>query len=313
MGGQSPFTGTPLGYADTINGAGIALSGVDCGTGVRAGTKCFVATGLQYWTLTVSAAVVDHVSVEAALNFPAMRWLLDGTPGTGTVTSVASADGSVVITNPTTTPDLSVRMVSPADLTALSALVTVGKFQDGQLALVKDTGLHGISRMYVLNTTAVAADGYYNVATSDNAAKKWRTLDADAPAPEIFITDALDLTAIQSNIRLIPARTGFFPVMVSRNWIIETVVGTLTTGPTSRAGNDAGHVNFAASTANTPPAAGVNTFTAPFTSAANGFPSAGTTQIPGTDVLMDITLGAVGVGLTLTARFGVGVNWFKAP
>lgn len=94
MSSQSPFNGSPIGYADSINGAGIALSGIDCGNGVQAGTKCFVAAGLQYWTLTVSAAAVDHVSVEAALNFPSMRWILDAGGGTVHVSTGISGDGS---------------------------------------------------------------------------------------------------------------------------------------------------------------------------------------------------------------------------
>lgn len=74
---KSVFTGTPIGYADTINGSGVALSGIDCSVGRAPGTKCWVAAGTSYWTLRVSAAAVDHTTVETALGNSTLRWIID--------------------------------------------------------------------------------------------------------------------------------------------------------------------------------------------------------------------------------------------
>src|SRR5882672_8324590 len=113
MSSQSPFNGVGIGYADTVNTTGLALSGLDCGNNVRAGTKCYVNATGNYWTLTVSAAAVDHVTVETALNFPAMRWIKDGAVGGGTVTSITSTGATVTVTNPAG-PVVNVEVASPA-------------------------------------------------------------------------------------------------------------------------------------------------------------------------------------------------------
>jgi hypothetical protein len=122
MSSQRPFSGTVLGYADSVNGPGIMLSGLDCGDSVTQGTKCFVTgidavSPLSYWTLTLSAAVVDHISVEAALNFPSMRWIKDPAAGGAGVSSLNGGIGAATIAS--SDPGIVIGGVGPA--------VTVGQ------------------------------------------------------------------------------------------------------------------------------------------------------------------------------------------
>lgn len=76
-----PFSGNPIGYADTVNGTGQALSALDCRYGVGAGAKCWVQGANNgagaFFTLQVSAAAADHVTIEAALGLSNMRWIQD--------------------------------------------------------------------------------------------------------------------------------------------------------------------------------------------------------------------------------------------
>lgn len=97
------FTGSPIATTDTVNGAtGAALSALDCSNGVRAGAKVYnrgtdAVSADSYFTLKVSAAAVDHITVEAALGFSTHRWILDpAAGGTGTVTSVAPTPGGLL-------------------------------------------------------------------------------------------------------------------------------------------------------------------------------------------------------------------------
>jgi hypothetical protein len=75
---------------------------------VPVGSKAYLAVdGPGYWTLTVSSASVDHTTVEAVLNRPGLRWLLDTVVST-VVSSIAvagnltksAATGAVTLTGP---------------------------------------------------------------------------------------------------------------------------------------------------------------------------------------------------------------------
>lgn len=49
-----------------------------------------------FWTLATSTATVDHTTVEAVLNTPSMRWLIETNPAT----AISSLTGSVLATGP---------------------------------------------------------------------------------------------------------------------------------------------------------------------------------------------------------------------
>lgn len=278
MSSQSPFVGTPLGYADTINGAGLALSGIDCGGGVRAGAKCFVATGLQYWTLTVSAAVVDHIAVETALNFPAMRWILDATPGTGTVTSVSSGNGLLTVANPTTTPVLTPVVVTVANVAALAALVTVVAsgvgYPTGTQAFVVSTG-----GLYVLRAAVSASpDSVYVVATSDDVSRQWVDPGLKDRGQVSIYGAPINMAATGVTV-LFPPCPFFMTTPASFTLAIAAKDGTVTVGPTVRLGTNATNDNIG-------PAASLAGFT---------------TQAVGTRVLLsNATPNNVDVDMTLT-------------
>jgi hypothetical protein len=265
MAQQSPFNGTPTGYADSINGSGIALSGVDCGGAVTIGAKCFVAAaGGTYWTLHLSNAVVDHATVETARNFPAARWLIDGTPGTGTVTSVGSADGSVVITNATTTPDLSVRVVSAANPVALAAINTntVGSIlKTGSTALVTAMRAGSGPGFYVLQAAiSTAPDGFFIIATADDASRQWVHSSIQDQGFITVTTVEIDFTVSPQTIHILPPMNYRLSTVTPLAWAVTAKDGTVTTGPTMNSGTDSpAFVNFNTSALQTTfPGAAVN-------------------------------------------------------
>jgi hypothetical protein len=142
------------------------------------------------------------------------------------------------------------------------------------------------------------------------------TIGADAAAVQFqrtFDSGPLDLTMTHADVPLVPARAGYFPVMQARNWVINSFAGTQSTPATVRAGSDAGHTNFIASTATTPSNAEVNGAAPPSLAGGPGFPALTTQRIPGTAVLLDVPTAATGVGFALTATLVVQVAWFPYP
>src|SRR6267142_1271140 len=130
---------------------------------------------------------------------------------------------------------------------------------------------------------------------------------------EPFQTPLLDLTKTYSNIEIIPARPGYFPVILSGffpEWVIESVVGTQTSPPTVQAGNNAAHNNSIPTTATTPTNALVNTAVPPTTVTGPGNPAVTLKQFPNTPVFMDITVAAQGTGgYSCLARLSFILHW----
>lgn len=251
------FAGSPIATVDTVNGPTNSLAGLDCSGGVRAGAKCFNrgtdgVSALQYFTLQVSAAVVDHITVEAALGFPTHRWILDTTGGTG-VTSLGSADGSIVITNPTTTPDLSENRFTFANRAALAAFASAPTTV-GTIANVLDLG-DGQPVYYTLRQDARAADGKLRIAASGKAGFLWVAGDGKILTRN-YQSAKLDLTATFSGTAFIPSLAGFFGIFTCREWLV-TATGVATGAPTTQAGNDAAQTNVIAPLAN-PSVANIN-------------------------------------------------------
>lgn len=133
------------------------------------------------------------------------------------------------------------------------------------------------------------------------------------PVMQTYTTGAIDLTATQTIAAFIPARSGYFPVMQSRQWIIHSKAGTMSTSPTVRAGSDAGHVNFIASTNSTPAAATVNAGAGgPFIDAGPSFPTLAAQRFDNTAVAFDVVTGATGTGgFALNAELVVSVFWCR--
>lgn len=128
---------------------------------------------------------------------------------------------------------------------------------------------------------------------------------------ECFQTQQIDLTQVASSIELLPAKPGYFPVLIAAHFLIEATSGTQTTPLTCRAGSDAGHVNFFPTTANAPSNADVNATNVPSISTSINAGSANNIQrIPNATVFFDITAGAQGTGgFTLRGKFNLIVKW----
>jgi hypothetical protein len=299
------FNGSPIATCNTVNGTGMALAQIDCSAGVRAGVKCFNigddgVSALQYFTLKPSAAVVDHVTVEAALGFPTHRWILDVAAGTGTVASVGSADGSVVVTNPTTTPDLSVRVLSaatPAALAAINVATNPSTFKTGSMAFVTGTGL-----TYILQAAIGTADGVLLVATADDVTRQWIQIGLASKSLVSFETNDIDLTTPQIVQVITPmARSINFPTGLQGNFVITQKDGTVTTGPTLQVGSDAGISNLDASQlVATLATQAVNTRTTPTTVG----PVPGNLDMTANGLRLQITIGSIlGTATVHKARF----------
>lgn len=137
---------------------------------------------------------------------------------------------------------------------------------------------------------------------------------------ESFETPSLDLTVVQSNIELVPARPGYIALGFAALWLIEAISGTQTSPPTLQAGSDAAHSNFIPSTNSLPSNANINGGTTlPFLASSGSFiiissPTTTTLQrLPNTTTFLDITAGAAGTGdFALRGRLIVGVKWCSA-
>ena len=129
---------------------------------------------------------------------------------------------------------------------------------------------------------------------------------------EVFQTPLFDLTKTYSNIEIIPARPGYYPLPLLTEWVIESFSGTQTSPLTLRVGNDPGHVNIFALQSTNPSNVDVNAAIPP--SYATGLTVAvsnNTQRIANAPVYMDITAPASGTGgFTCTARLSFIVVWF---
>ena len=120
---------------------------------------------------------------------------------------------------------------------------------------------------------------------------------AALPFPlETYQTPLLDLTKTYSNIELLPARPGFYPVIISSMWLIESHSGTQTTPPTIQAGNDLNHVNIIPLSATRPSNANVNAIGQNGICTASAAAANTVQKIIGVPVFFDLTVPAVGTG-----------------
>lgn len=319
-------------------------------TGYSDGTTAFVASVALTYVLQTSSAVIDGTIVLKTRDDSTRRWVIEDSSITG-IASVASAGGTIAVTNPLG-PAVNLEVVqanaAPAAIAAAGAVgasarsarqdhthagvtsfngaggvvnyapvltvpnaatlagTVVAAYTTGQQAFVSGTGL-----VYVLqDTSGLAPDNRYVIATSDDVTRQWLLLTA--ANIETFFTAALDWTVVQS-VELIPARTGYCPILVSRQTLVVSRAGILTTGATFQLGNNAGHNNIMAATANAPTAANTNTLTPPIQSTPGNFAASSTAPLlAGTAAFFDITLGATGTGgFALSAREVVIVTWVR--
>jgi hypothetical protein len=226
-----------------------------------------------------------------------------GAQAAGTVTSVGSADGSVVVTNATTTPDLTVRVLSsatPAALAAINVNTGASKFKTGSMAFVTAMKTGGGPGIYILQANISATpDSFYVVATADDATRQWVQSCIQESAIICAYTAEIDLTAIQTILIYPP--TGYkLDVNLALGWLITQKDGTVTTGPTAQAGVDAGITNLCASTIQAITATAINNraaMTGAVTANANLDMSAGT------GLKVQITTGAIlGTATVFKAR-----------
>jgi hypothetical protein len=128
---------------------------------------------------------------------------------------------------------------------------------------------------------------------------------------EVFQTPLFNLTNTYSNIEIIPARPGYYPLAFNTAWIIESLSGTQTSPLTLRAGSNPGHSNIFPLQSTNPSNANVNVAVPP--SIASGLTIAvpnNTQQIAKATVYMDITAPASGTGgFACTARMSFFVLW----
>lgn len=164
----------------------------------------------------------------------------------GTVTNLTSADGSVLITTPTTTPDLSVRVTSVANVAALAALVTVNKYQTGAQVFVTGSG-----QVFVLGPVLGTVDNALIVATSDDVTKQWVLLVLMNGGMFAPISVEIDLTTPQT-VAIVPPMAKTVEVIVALFFDYTQKNGTVTTGPILRCGSNATNDNFNNAGAATP-------------------------------------------------------------
>lgn len=139
-----------------------------------------------------------------------------------------------------------------------------------------------------------------------------------ASAMVTFVSRAIDLTiggGINLGIPLVPAMPGYYFIPFSDAYLVTAAAGTLSTSPTLRAGNDAGHTNAIAQAATAPSAAAVARTVAvgvPTKCGAQSVTTAGLGQVAtetlidlAAPILADVPVGATGTGLTLTAQLHI--------
>lgn len=130
---------------------------------------------------------------------------------------------------------------------------------------------------------------------------------------EIYQTPLIDISQPLSNLELIPARIGYFPVFIAGlggMCAIESVTGTQTSPVHIQAGNNAAHTNLFATTT-LPSNADVNGASVPSLTTLNP-PTNLLTMIQNATVFFDITVPAVGTGgFKCLARFAVVVVWMS--
>lgn len=134
---------------------------------------------------------------------------------------------------------------------------------------------------------------------------------ACAYGPDVFQSPLLDLTTSYANVEILPARPGYYPLVISASWIIESASGTQTTPPTFQAGNDAAHTNILINQSTTPSNANVNAAAAPCRAGfATTNTSAATKRIAGSTVYFDLTVPATGTGgYSCKAKLSLLVFW----
>jgi hypothetical protein len=127
---------------------------------------------------------------------------------------------------------------------------------------------------------------------------------------ETYVTPLLDLTKAQLGIELLPAKPGYFPILLQTTWSIEQVSGTQTVPASVQAGSDAAHSNFLFASSTTPSNANVNAANPPSIAAGPSnatFQNGLQTNAP---IFLDITSPCQGTGgFQLKAKLFMLVGW----
>lgn len=131
---------------------------------------------------------------------------------------------------------------------------------------------------------------------------------------EVYQTPVLDLTQVALGIELVPAKPGYFPVIVNAWWRIETLRGTQATAAQVRAGSDAARLNLF-TLSNTPSNSNINSGVSQSLSLASLGLNGNLQRLGNTPVYMDLASGAIGTDSTfaLTASFAAYVLWLPVP
>lgn len=138
---------------------------------------------------------------------------------------------------------------------------------------------------------------------------------------EIYTTPLLELTQAYTDIEIVPAKPGYFPVLCLpasvANIIIESVVGVQTSPPVYRAGSDPSRLNFMTETT-TPSNANVNAAAALGLPGASGGPINPASQLsskrfPGLPIYFSLVTPAVGTGgYSCKAKIVIPVIWLPS-
>lgn len=130
---------------------------------------------------------------------------------------------------------------------------------------------------------------------------------------EVYQTPVLDLTKTYSDVELLPARPGYFPVILTSVWVIISRSGTQTTPPTFQAGNNTAHTNLIASVSTLPSNADVNGANPPSQTSTVGAVVNLTQRIVNATSYFDITAAASGTGgYSCMAQLVVEVVWMAS-
>ena len=131
---------------------------------------------------------------------------------------------------------------------------------------------------------------------------------------EVYQTPVLDLTAVTLGIELVPAKPGYFPVIVTAWWRIEALRGTQASAAQIRAGSNVARTNLF-TLSNTPSNGNINSGVPQSLSLASLGLNTNLSRLNNTPVFMDVATGAVGTDGTfaLTASFAAYVLWLPVP
>lgn len=135
---------------------------------------------------------------------------------------------------------------------------------------------------------------------------------------EVYVSPVLDLTKTISDVELIPAKQGYFPLALNQYFVVVSRSGTQVTPATIKAGNNTNKTNFLCIFSGVPiPSTipintDVNNANPPCITNNNGNSAFTpvTSPIPGRPVLMDVVTPASGTGgFSAMVRMIAFVGW----